>query len=98
MRSPDTAACAGLRVQSLALPFPALGYAFAIVALFLVIGEFIQNPAGKILAFAAVFVFFAFTARFYRTTIPPERLLDIRTARATHLFFVTAFTAKYSTS
>ncbi len=79
-------------------PDPALLNSFAIVALFFVIGEFIEQLAGKIAAKSAIFELSAFATGFYRALFAPERLSYFCAAVAVHFFAVFAGIAYDSTS
>lgn len=79
-------------------PGTALLDSLAIVALFLVIGEFVEQLTGKIAAESAVLKLFAFAAGLYRALITPERLHDLDATFAVHLFAVFTGTAYDSTS
>jgi len=59
--------------------------ALAVIALFFIVGELVEQIAGKVTAFAAMFQAFTFTATFYRAGIAPKRLVNMYTAPAIHL-------------
>jgi hypothetical protein len=57
-----------------------------------------QQFTGEIIAHAAVFQFFGFTADFYRAAGSPEWLVNIDATLAVHLIAITAFAAQYAAS
>jgi len=59
--------------------------ALAIIALFFVVGELVEQIAGKVTAFTAMSQAFSFAATFYRTGITPKRLVNMYTAPTIHL-------------
>jgi len=59
--------------------------ALTIIALLFVVGELIEQIAGKVTAFTAMRETFTFAAAFYRTGIAPKRLVNMYTALAIHL-------------
>ena len=66
-------------------PLPALLDALAIIALFFVVGELVQQITGKVTAFTAMLQTFAFAATFHRAGIAPKRLVNMYTAPTAHL-------------
>lgn len=79
-------------------PRAALFDSFAIIALFFIISELVEQLAGKIAAESAIFKLFAFAAGFYRALVTPERLRDLNAAFTVHFFAIFTGTAHYSTS
>jgi len=59
--------------------------ALAIIALFFVVGELVEQITGKVTAFTAMPQAFSFAATFYRAGITPKRLVDMYTAPTIHL-------------
>ena len=78
-------------------PFSALLNALSIIALFFVIGELVEQIAGKVTAFTAMLQAFALAATFYRAGIAPKRFVNMYTAAAIHLVPVFALPTQNAT-
>lgn len=78
-------------------PLPALLDALSIITLFFVIGELVEQIAGKVTAFTAMLQAFTFAATFYRAGIAPKRFVNMYTAPAIHLVPVFALPTQNAT-
>lgn len=78
-------------------PLPALLDALSIIALFFVIGESVEQIAGKITAFTAMLQAFTFAAAFYRAGIAPKRFVNMYTTTTIHFVLVFALPTQNAT-
>ena len=76
------------------LPPPALLNPFSAVALFFVVGELVQQVAGKVRALSAVRQPLCFAAGLDGAAFAPERLFDVRASLASRRFLVYAASAQ----
>ena len=76
------------------LPPPALLNPLSAVALFFVVGELVQQVAGKVRALSAVCQPLCFAAGLDGAAFAPERLFDVRASLAPRRFLVSAASAQ----
>ena len=75
-----------LLIYRMHIPASALFNTLPVIPLFFIISKPMKQFARKLSALPTVFQLFFFTARFHRAAVSPERLFDLYTAFAVHLF------------
>lgn len=85
-------------IVTLSLPVFTLFNPFSAIPLFFIISKLVQQVAGEILTVSAMIFCLCLAARFHRTAVAPERLLNMYASLTVHLFAIGTFAAQNSTS